>query len=104
MYVGFEGGQMPLHRRLPKRGFRNPFRRVWAIVNLDQLDRHFEAGATVTPMALLEKGLIRTLDDGVKVLGRGELTKPLVVQAHRFSRSTIEKIQRAGGRAEVWSP
>jgi large subunit ribosomal protein L15 len=104
MYVGFEGGQMPLHRRLPKRGFRNPFRRVWAIVNLDQLDRHFEAGATVTPMALLEKGLIRTLDDGVKVLGRGELTKPLVVQAHRFSRSAIEKIQRAGGRAEVWSP
>ncbi|MCS7312866.1 MAG: 50S ribosomal protein L15 [Acidobacteria bacterium] len=103
MYVGFEGGQMPLHRRLPKRGFRNPLKRTFAIVNLDQLDRHFEAGATVNPTSLLEKGLIRAARDVVKVLGRGTLTKPLTVQAHRFSRSAVEKIQQAGGRVEVWS-
>jgi len=96
----FEGGQMPLVRRLPKRGFRNPFRKEYAIVNLRDLDR-IEAGTTVTPRLLLERGLIRAVKDGVKILGEGELSHPLTVEAHRFSEAALRKIRAAGGAAEV---
>ncbi|MEW9122253.1 MAG: 50S ribosomal protein L15 [Thermotaleaceae bacterium] len=97
---GFEGGQMPLHRRLPKRGFNNPFKKVWTIINLDELNK-FEDGTVVTPELLLECGVIKKVVDGVKVLGDGELQKKVTVQAHKFSQSAIEKIQAAGGKAEV---
>lgn len=97
---GFEGGQMPLHRRLPKRGFNNPFKKVWTIINLDELNR-FEDDTVVTPELLLESGVIKKVVDGVKVLGDGELQKKVTVQAHKFSQSAIEKIQAAGGKAEV---
>ncbi|NWG13575.1 MAG: 50S ribosomal protein L15 [Acidobacteria bacterium] len=93
---GFEGGQMPLHRRLPKRGFNNPFRKEYAIINLDRLSA-FEPGAEVTPQLLKERGIIRSLKDGLKILGSGELTQSLRVSAHKFSRSAIEKIEKAGG-------
>ena len=97
---GFEGGQMPLTRRVPKRGFHNPFRTRYTPVNLDGLGL-FEAGQEVSPDLLREKGLLgRGL---VKILGRGELEKPLTVKAHGFSRSAREKIEAAGGRAEVLS-
>ena len=97
---GFEGGQMPLTRRVPKRGFHNPFRTTYTPVNLDGLGL-FEAGQEVSPDLLREKGLLgRGL---VKILGRGELDKPLTVKAHGFSRSAREKIEAAGGRAEVLS-
>ncbi|MBB6216836.1 large subunit ribosomal protein L15 [Anaerosolibacter carboniphilus] len=97
---GFEGGQMPLYRRLPKRGFNNPFKKEWAIVNIDELNR-FEDGMTITPELLLESGVIRKIVDGVKILGDGELQKKVTVQAHKFSQSAIEKIEAAGGKAEV---
>ncbi|KXG74764.1 50S ribosomal protein L15 [Thermotalea metallivorans] len=97
---GFEGGQMPLYRRLPKRGFNNPFKKEWAIVNIDALNR-FDDGTTVTPELLLESGVIRKIVDGVKILGEGELQKKVIVQAHKFSQSAIEKIEAAGGKAEV---
>ena len=98
---GFEGGQMPLHRRVPKRGFSNArFRKEYTELNLDQLEV-FEAGTIVTPEVLLKNGLIRKLRDGVKVLGRGELTKALTVRAHRFSASAQERIAAAGGKAEL---
>jgi large subunit ribosomal protein L15 len=98
---GFEGGQTPLHRRLPmKKGFRNPFRKVYAIVNLSELDK-FEVGTVITPELLLEKRVTREVEDGLKVLGDGELTKALTVKAHRFSKSAAEKIQAAGGTTEV---
>jgi large subunit ribosomal protein L15 len=96
----FEGGQMPLSMRLPKRGFKNPLRKVFALVNLRDLER-FEAGTVVTPDLLLEKRVIRKLEDGVKVLGDGDLGRALTVRAHRFSRSAIEGIEAAGGKAEV---
>jgi large subunit ribosomal protein L15 len=96
----FEGGQMPLSMRLPKRGFKNPFHRVYALVNLGALER-FEAGTVVTPELLLETRIIRKLEDGVKVLGDGDLGRALTVRAHRFSRSAIEGIEAAGGKAEV---
>ena len=99
---GFEGGQMPLHRRLPKRGFTNIFKREWAEVNLADLERQFEAGATVTPEALVEKGLVRkSQQSSIVVLGNGELQKSLTISAHRFSASAKEKIESAGGKAEV---
>ncbi|WP_324668436.1 50S ribosomal protein L15 [Geochorda subterranea] len=101
---GFEGGQTPLHRRLPKlRRFTNaPFKKEMAIVNVGDLARAFEPGATVTPEALLERRLIRDLPaDGVKVLGDGELDRPLAVRAHRFSEKAAEKIRAAGGTVEV---
>lgn len=91
---------MPLIRRLPKRGFRNPFRKEYAIVNLRDLDR-FEAGMAVTPALLLERGLIKNVKDGVKVLGEGGLSRPLTVEAHRFSQTALQKIQAAGGTAKV---
>jgi large subunit ribosomal protein L15 len=97
---GFEGGQMPLYRRLPKRGFTNIFRKEFAVVNLADLAK-FEAGAEISPEILKEKGIVKDLRNGVKVLGSGELTGPLKVRAHRFSRSAAEKIEKAGGSVEV---
>ncbi len=96
----FEGGQLPLHRRVPKRGFTNIFRKRYAIVNVADLNR-FDPGAAVTPGALQTAGLIREMGDGVKVLGDGELTRPLSVSAHKFSRAAAEKIRAAGGTVEV---
>jgi large subunit ribosomal protein L15 len=97
---GFEGGQMPLHRRLPKRGFLNLFRVEFAVVNLDQIAEHFEAGTVVTPALLRERGLLRGREMPVKVLGRGEIAKALTVQAHKFSGTAAQKIAAAGGAAE----
>lgn len=97
---GFEGGQMPLYRRLPKRGFTNIFAKKYSIVNLDRLNA-FEDGTEVTPELLLEARIVRKLNDGVKVLGQGELNKKLTVKAHKFSKSAVEAIERAGGKAEV---
>mgnify|MGYP000924409778 CR=1 FL=1 len=97
---GFEGGQMPLSRRLPKRGFTNIFAKVYSLVNVSDLDV-FEEDTVVTPEMLRETGLVRKLNDGIKVLGDGELTKKLTVQAHKFSKSAIEKIEASGGKAEV---
>ena len=98
---GFEGGQMPLHRRVPKRGFHNPFRVEYAVVNLDTLAEVFEAGSSVTPDLLRERGLVRDSRARIKVLGRGDLKKKLTVQAHKFSGTAAEKIAAAGGVAEV---
>ena len=97
---GFEGGQMPLHRRLPKRGFTNIFRKEYAIVNLEQLSK-FEAGAQVDPQVLKEKGIVKTLRSGLKILGGGKLESALKVRAHKFSKSAKEKIEKAGGTVEV---
>jgi large subunit ribosomal protein L15 len=98
---GFEGGQTPLHRRLPlRRGFRNQFKKEYAIVNLSRL-ADFEAGTVVTPELLLERRMIDGIKDGVKILGDGELTHPLTVRAHRFSKSAEEKLKALGGAAEV---
>ena len=98
---GFEGGQMPLHRRVPKRGFHNPFRVEYAVVNLDTLAEVFEAGSSVTPDVLRERGLVRQSRARIKVLGRGDITKKLTVQAHKFSGTAAEKIAAAGGTTEV---
>jgi large subunit ribosomal protein L15 len=98
---GFEGGQMPLHRRVPKRGFHNPFREEYAVVNLDAIAGRFEAGAEVTPERLRETGLVRSRKAPIKVLGRGELAKALTIKAHKFSGRAAERIAAAGGRAEV---
>ena len=97
---GFEGGQIPLYRRLPKRGFYNRFATEYAIINLSDLD-NFEDGATVDLEALLANGIIRKSLDGLKVLGNGEITKKLTVKAAKFSGSAKEKIEAAGGKAEV---
>jgi large subunit ribosomal protein L15 len=97
---GFEGGQMPLHRRVPKRGFHNPFREEYEVVNLDTLADRFDAGVEITPELLRERGLVgRT--GLVKVLARGDIAKALTVRAHKFSGKAAEKIAAAGGRAEV---
>jgi len=99
---GFEGGQMPLHRRLPKRGFTNIFKKEWAEVNLADLEKFFEPGTTVTPEALVERGLIRkSKQRAVVILGQGELNKSLTVTAHRFSAGARQKIEAAGGKAEI---
>ena len=100
MRVGFEGGQMPLHRRLPKRGFNNIFRKEYAEVNLEKLAA-FEPGTQVTPELLKARGLVKNMRDGVKILGDGELKHPLVVRAHKFSKSAVEKIRKAGGDIEI---
>ena len=100
MRAGFEGGQMPLHRRVPKRGFRNLFKKQFAVINLEALGRVADA-ETVTPDLLLERGVIRRLHDGLRVLGQGELGRAVVVRAHHFSASAQRKIEAAGGRAEV---
>jgi large subunit ribosomal protein L15 len=97
---GFEGGQMPLQRRLPKRGFTNIFKKHYALVNLRDL-ADFDPAGNVTPALLLEKGLIKKLGDGLRVLGDGELKAPLKISAHYFSKPALEKIQKAGGTAEV---
>ena len=98
---GFEGGQMPLFRRIPKRGFKNRNHKVFVTVNLRDLERCFEAGEEVTTDTLKEKGLLKHVYDGVKVLGNGECTKKLTVRAHAFSASAKEKIEANGGTAEV---
>ena len=97
---GFEGGQMPLTRRLPKRGFYNPFRTEYVAINVDRLEA-FEDGATVTPVELIQVGIIKNVRDGVKIMGNGELTKKLTVQANKFTATAKEKIEAAGGKAEV---
>ena len=98
--LGFEGGQTPLARRLPKRGFTNFTRKEYSIINLDQLNR-FEDGAEVNPTILKELGIVKSLKDGLKVLGEGELEKKLTVKAHKFSASAAAAIEKAGGKAEV---
>ena len=97
---GFEGGQMPLTMRLPKRGVTNIFRKEYVAVNIDRLEM-FEDGAVVTPVTLIEYGIIKNVQDGVKILGNGEITKKLTVQANKFSESAKQKIEAAGGKAEV---
>ena|SRR5690625_922753 len=98
---GFEGGQTPLQRRLPKRGFNNArFARAYATLNVSELDR-FDADTVVTPELLLETRVIRNAKDGIKVLGGGELTRPLTVRAHAFSKAAAAKIEAAGGNIEV---
>lgn len=97
---GFEGGQNPLYRRLPKRGFTNPTRKEYAIVNITDLNR-FSAGTEVTPKLLLQQGMLKKLLHGVKVLGNGDLSVKLTVKANKFSQSAIEKIEAAGGKSEV---
>jgi len=98
---GFEGGQMPLHRRVPKRGFHNPFRVEYEVVNLDTLATRFEAGTVVTLDLLREHGLVTGGKHLVKILGRGEVGKALTVRAHKFSGKAAEKLAAAGGNAEV---
>jgi large subunit ribosomal protein L15 len=100
MRPGFEGGQMPLYRRLPKRGFTNIFRREYAAVNLEKL-AGFEAGSKVDPEILKSKGLVKNLQDGLKILGVGELPHALHICAHKFSKSAKEKIEKVGGTIEV---
>ena len=97
---GFEGGQMPLHRRVPKRGFHNIFREEYEVVNLDTLQERFEAGVEVTPELMRASGLVGRTGP-VKVLGRGDIAKALTVRAHKFSGKAAEKIAAAGGKAEV---
>jgi large subunit ribosomal protein L15 len=99
MSRGFEGGQMPIHRRLPKRGFTNIFKKQFAIVNLGVLEKL--AGDSFNADKLMELGIVKKLGDGLKVLGSGQLTRKITVQAHHFSKSAIEKIQKAGGTAQV---
>lgn len=97
---GFEGGQNPLYRRLPKRGFNNPTRKEFAIVNIEELNS-FAAGTEVTPEVLMESGIVKNPKSGIKVLGNGEVTVKLTVKANKFSQSAVEKIEAAGGKTEV---
>lgn len=97
---GFEGGQMPLYRRLPKRGFNNIFAKQYVTINVSDLER-FENGTEVTAELLKETGVVSKVMDGIKILGRGELTKKLTVKAAKFTASASEKIEKAGGKAEV---
>lgn len=101
--IGFEGGQMPLQRRIPKRGFNNIFATKFATINVSDLER-FENGSVVDTDAIINAGLIKKPLDGIKVLGNGELTKKLTVQVACFSKSAIEKIEAAGGKAEAFIP
>lgn len=96
---GFEGGQMPLHRRLPKRGFTNIFKKQWAIINLGRLDKL--EGDTFSLDSLMASGVIKKPGEGLKILGTGQLTRKINVEAHQFSKSALEKIQQAGGKAQV---
>ncbi|MEF9921762.1 MAG: 50S ribosomal protein L15 [Anaerovoracaceae bacterium] len=98
--LGFEGGQMPLYRRIPKRGFTNIWGTEYTIINVDDLNR-FEAGTVVTPLMLEQVGIVKQVKDGIKVLGEGTLEKGVTVQAQKFSKTAIEKIEAAGGKAEV---
>ena len=97
---GFEGGQMPIYRRLPKRGFKNIFAKEYAEVNVSTLER-FDDGATVDPVALVEAGILKNVQDGVRILGNGELTKKLTVRANGFTKTAESKITAAGGKVEV---
>ena len=97
---GFEGGQMKMTMRLPKRGFTNNFRTVYAAINVDRLEI-FEDGQEVTPVTLIEAGIIKNVQDGIKIMGGGELTKKLTVRASKFTATAKEKIEAAGGKAEV---
>jgi len=97
----FEGGQMPLQRRLPKRGFKKPFREIYSIVNLKDLIDKFSENSLVDPQKLLEVGLIKKSKKRVKILAEGEINYPLMVKAHRFSQAAVKKIEAAGGRVEV---
>lgn len=101
MRPGFEGGQMPLQRRVPKRGFVNIFGKEFSIVNVSALDQSFENGAVVDIDALIEKGLVKKVLDGVKILGNGEISKKLTVQVNAYSEAAKQKIEAAGGKAEV---
>ncbi|HCF93030.1 MAG TPA: 50S ribosomal protein L15 [Firmicutes bacterium] len=96
----FEGGQTPLQRRLPKRGFTNHFRKEYTVINVERLNI-FADGTEITPKVLKEQGMIKSLGDGLKVMGNGELTRKLNVKAHRYTKSAVEKIEAAGGKAEV---
>jgi large subunit ribosomal protein L15 len=96
---GFEGGQMPLHRRLPKRGFTNIFKKHFAVVNLNKLEKL--EGDSFNADRLIELGVVTKLHDGLKILGTGQLTRKITVEAHHFSKSAIEKIQKAGGTAQI---
>lgn len=98
--LGFEGGQMPLYRRIPKRGFTNIFGTEYTIINVEDLNK-FEAGAVVTPEILEEAGIVKQVKDGIKVLGNGTLNNGITVKAQKFSKTAIEKIEAAGGKAEV---
>lgn len=98
--LGFEGGQMPLYRRVPKRGFKNPFKKDYAILNLDRLNI-FENGSEITEQILLESGLVSKLKDGVKILAKGNLERSLTVKVSKFSQSAKEKIEAVGGKTEV---
>ena len=99
--VGFEGGQLPLYRRLPKRGFSNAmFKKTYAVINVADLN-NFKEGTKVTPELLIEMGIIKKVLSGIKVLGNGELNKKLTVKANIFSKTALEKIEKAGGKAEV---
>ena len=98
--TGFEGGQMPLYRRLPKRGFKNIFALQYAEGNVSQLNR-FEDGATVDPVALIEAGILKNVRDGIRILGNGTLERKLTVIANGFTKSAVEKIEVAGGKVEV---
>ena len=98
--LGFEGGQTPLARRLPKRGFTNFTRKEYAIVNVELLNK-FENGVVVTPELLVEMGMVKKVLNGIKILGEGELEKALTVKAHKFSKSAVEVIEKAGGKVEV---
>ena len=98
--LGFEGGQMPLYRRIPKRGFKNVFKKEWSIMNVSDLNS-YEEGTVITPELLIADGKVKQVTAGVKILGDGELEKKLTVQANKFSKAAIEKIEAAGGKAEV---
>jgi large subunit ribosomal protein L15 len=98
--LGFEGGQMPLYRRIPKRGFTNIFKKEWSIMNVSDLNA-YEEGTVITPELLIADGKVKQVTAGVKILGNGELEKKLTVQANKFSKAAIEKIEAAGGKAEV---
>ena len=97
---GFEGGQMPLYRRIPKRGFTNIWRKEYEIVNVETLNR-FDNGTEVTPELLIAEGIVKQVKDGIKILGNGKLEKNLTVQAQKFTKSALEKIEAAGGKAQV---
>ncbi len=98
---GFEGGQMPIYRRLPKRGFTNIFAKEYAIVNVSDLNDRFEDGTEITPVLLIQSGIIKKICDGVKILGDGNLEKKFTVTANKFSKSATEKIEANGGKVEV---
>jgi len=99
--IGFEGGQMPLHRRLPKRGFTNIFKKQWIEISLESLEKHFGANDEVTPEIMHRRGLIKKAKRDIVVLGNGDIKKALRISAHRFTRSAREKIEKAGGAANL---